>query len=133
MDGAHERTCGCQPPSREHLLLETWLLRLSALSKPARARVSRSSSTGLLSRRMEIIKLGRQLWQISQAKQLVDPAHLLQIGPRGRPCQVVDAASADAERLRLVADAEFTSRSAGARGRENATPVATSLDHAIRA
>ena len=38
--------------------------------------------------------------------QLVDPAHEREIGGGRRPRQVVDAASADPERLRLAADAE---------------------------
>jgi hypothetical protein len=38
--------------------------------------------------------------------QLVDPAHEREIGVRGRARQVVDAAPADPEHLRLAADAQ---------------------------
>ena len=39
--------------------------------------------------------------------QLVDPAHQREIGVRGRPRQIVDAAPADPERLRLSGERQF--------------------------
>jgi len=39
--------------------------------------------------------------------QRVDPAHQGQIGVRGRPRQIVDAAPADPERLRLPGERQF--------------------------